>query len=640
MTLGLASACSGIGGTEVAALLAGGYESAWVSEINPHALEVLRRRVPANDYHGDLRLLDPAALDHADLFAAGFPCQPFSVAGKRLGEDDPRNLWPQIVRLLGGLRPPAVLLENVPALRNPFRPGAPEDDDDPADDPNAKVPAYLGQVFGDLVRLGYSVAWDGRAAEWAGAHHRRDRLWIVAWDPARGNFDPFGAGGVPQHLIGRYDGQAWGAGLFAMPVMKWPRAGIIRGVEAYEVTPSSPLGTLAPMWTTPTSGGANHWTQYAQGGYPLPYQVDQALGWPPPNAFDAEPTWGNRAEANGSRHAMSLRHSVPDAMWATAQAHDAAPGEASRDGRFGTEHGGRNLNDQAANAVGGEWQSPTVGDATGGRASKGAARPDDGGLAKQLKGALWPTTTTEDAEQSGPREGVADTLTSATRAAWSTPLSGSLPGALRGNSAQGGIDLLTEAREAVAWPTPRASESEQRTYTVGPSHGNGHGKILQGEVNAALDSAQWATPASQMEKGIGPLGSASQERRERLSFLDGQAVAAMERSGLLNPRWVEGLMGYPPGWTDIEQAELDVDVIDSWRAWGPDADRVGDLDGTNPKYRDYWLWHPALGDLAYPLAPRAPQTKHRLIELGNAWCPQTAADIMLRIRQFLAPRGA
>lgn len=529
--LRLASACSGIGGTEVAALLAGGYESAWVSEINPHALEVLRRRVPANDYHGDLRLLDPAALERADLFAAGFPCQPFSTAGKRLGEDDPRNLWPQIVRLLGGLRPPAVLLENVPALRNPFRPGAPEEDDaEPVDDPNAKVPAYLGQVFGDLVRLGYSVAWDGQAAEWAGAHHRRDRLWIVAWDPALGDFDPFGAGGVPQHLIGRYDGAAWGAGLFAMPVMKWPRAGIIRGVEAYEVTPSSPLGT--------------------------------SMGWLSPNAFDAEPTWGNRAEANGSRHAMSLRHSVPDALWATAQAHDAAPGDPTRDGRFVTEHGGRNLNDQAAKA-------------------------------------MWPTTTTEDAEQSGNRGAAFDTLTSAARAAWSTPLSGSPQGWPRGNSAQGGIDLLTEAREAV-WPTPASADNRDRGGAVPNTH-----------------------------------------RREGLKQLNlgmEAGLAMHSRSGLLNPRWVEGLMGYPPGWTDIDQAELDVDVIDSWRAWGPGADRVGDLDGTNPKYRDYWLWHPVLGDLAYPLAPRVPQTKHRLIELGNAWCPQTAADVMLRIRLFLEAR--
>ncbi len=94
-------------------------------------------------------------------------------------------------------------------------------------------------------------------------------------------------------------------------------------------------------------------------------------------------------------------------------------------------------------------------------------------------------------------------------------------------------------------------------------------------------------------------------------------------------------MGYPPGWTDVDAAGLTSSPLDSWQAWGPDAYRVGDLPGTNPKYRDYWLWHPALGDLAYPLAPRVPQTKHRLIELGNAWCPQTAADIMRRIRIFL-----
>ena len=63
---------------------------------------------------------------------------------------------------------------------------------------------------------------------------------------------------------------------------------------------------------------------------------------------------------------------------------------------------------------------------------------------------------------------------------------------------------------------------------------------------------------------------------------------------------------------------------------------MGDLPETNPDYAAYWLWHPALGDLEIPLAPRASQTKNRLISLGNAWVPQVAAPIFRRIAEALS----
>lgn len=93
------------------------------------------------------------------MLAGGFPCQPVSLAGKRLAQDDPRWLWPHVARLVGLLRPRYVLLENVPGLRS----------------------KGLGDVLQDLSALGYDAEWEGISAAAVGAPHRRDRVWIVAY---------------------------------------------------------------------------------------------------------------------------------------------------------------------------------------------------------------------------------------------------------------------------------------------------------------------------------------------------------------------------------------------------------------------------------------------------------------------------
>ena len=93
-----------------------------------------------------------------DIVTAGFPCQPWSLAGKRKGVDDQRNLWPCTFRIIQEVRPGAVLLENVPGIRK-----------------------YLPVVIRDLRRAQYSV---GRplivAAASVGAGHIRKRIWILA----------------------------------------------------------------------------------------------------------------------------------------------------------------------------------------------------------------------------------------------------------------------------------------------------------------------------------------------------------------------------------------------------------------------------------------------------------------------------
>jgi len=94
-----------------------------------------------------------------DVITAGFPCQPFSVAGKGLAEDDPRNMWPQTIEVIRLVRPRYALLENVAGLL---------------------AHEYIRQIFGDLAESGYDCRWKVLSAAEVGAPHKRDRLWILA----------------------------------------------------------------------------------------------------------------------------------------------------------------------------------------------------------------------------------------------------------------------------------------------------------------------------------------------------------------------------------------------------------------------------------------------------------------------------
>ena len=159
------SLCSGAGGLDLGLVLAcPGYRAVGYVEREAYAAAVLVAR------------MEDAALDRAavwddvatfdgrpwrgavDIVAAGYPCQPFSVAGRRLGAADPRHLWPHVARIIGEVEPPFVFLENV---AHHLRLGFPE-------------------VAGDLVGLGYRLAAGLFTAAEVGAPHRRERLFILA----------------------------------------------------------------------------------------------------------------------------------------------------------------------------------------------------------------------------------------------------------------------------------------------------------------------------------------------------------------------------------------------------------------------------------------------------------------------------
>jgi len=188
---------SGIGGFSLASNWAG-YRTIGFCEIDEWCQRVLRRHWPDVPVWGDVRTLDadtieavisdangqrrhegresiPQGYEHVrgrksfsavgtlsrtrtlDLITAGYPCQPFSLAGQRLGAEDDRHLWPEVRRLLAELRPARFLGENVAG----------------------HISMGLDDVLSDLEEIGYSARPVVIPACAVNAPHRRDRVWIV-----------------------------------------------------------------------------------------------------------------------------------------------------------------------------------------------------------------------------------------------------------------------------------------------------------------------------------------------------------------------------------------------------------------------------------------------------------------------------
>ncbi len=103
-----------------------------------------------------------------NLISGGFPCQPHSVAGKRKGSVDERNLWPEFRRIIGEIKPRWVVAENVPGLFS------------------SDAGRFFGEVVTDLAEMGYSVGWATYGAVDVGALHRRNRVFIVGYSEHAG----------------------------------------------------------------------------------------------------------------------------------------------------------------------------------------------------------------------------------------------------------------------------------------------------------------------------------------------------------------------------------------------------------------------------------------------------------------------
>lgn len=154
---------SGIGGFALAASWAG-IETVAFCEIEDFSRKVLQKNFPGVLIHNDIRELDGKEYAGIDLITGGYPCQPFSTAGKRKGVDDPRHLWPEMFRVIQQARPTWVLCENV----------------------EGHITNGLDSVCDDLESEGYQVQPLVIPACAVESPHIRNRVWIIANSPSNG----------------------------------------------------------------------------------------------------------------------------------------------------------------------------------------------------------------------------------------------------------------------------------------------------------------------------------------------------------------------------------------------------------------------------------------------------------------------
>lgn len=153
----------GIGGFSLAARWMGWETVAWV-EINDFCQKVLKKNFPEAKGYGDIKEFDGTQYrGTVDIVTGGFPCQPYSTAGKRKGKEDSRHLWPEMLRVIREVQPMYVVGENVRGLTN-WNKGL-----------------VFDEVQADLEVEGYEVLPFLLPACGVNAPHRRDRIWFVAY---------------------------------------------------------------------------------------------------------------------------------------------------------------------------------------------------------------------------------------------------------------------------------------------------------------------------------------------------------------------------------------------------------------------------------------------------------------------------
>jgi DNA (cytosine-5)-methyltransferase 1 len=152
---------SGIGGFALAAKWAWRKEHEILSfvENNKYCQELLAKNFPGVSIHSDIKTFRGTQYrGTVDLITGGFPCQPYSVAGKQRGAEDDRALWPEMFRIIQESKPAWIIGENVPQLAN----------------------MELDQVLFDLEGEDYETQTFNIPACAVDARHKRERLWIIA----------------------------------------------------------------------------------------------------------------------------------------------------------------------------------------------------------------------------------------------------------------------------------------------------------------------------------------------------------------------------------------------------------------------------------------------------------------------------
>lgn len=164
-----ASLFSGIGGFDLAARNCG-IHNVFQVEIDEFCQKVLEKNFPETIKYRDIKEFNGTEYyGTIDIISGGFPCQPFSVAGKRKGSEDDRFLWAEMLRIITEVRPRWIIAENVPGILT------------------IENGMVFKQCVADLEAAGYEVEAFNIPAIAVNAPHRRERIWIVAHSDVYGN---------------------------------------------------------------------------------------------------------------------------------------------------------------------------------------------------------------------------------------------------------------------------------------------------------------------------------------------------------------------------------------------------------------------------------------------------------------------
>jgi len=152
---------TGIGGFDLPAQWVG-IETLWQIEKDEFCLKVLNKRFPNAKKYEAIKNVKTEELTAVDIISGGFPCQPFSLAGKRKGTTDDRYLWDEMFRIIRSVKPSWVIAENVHGLIN------------------ISDGLVFEQVLSDMENEGYDTQPFIIPASAVNAPHKRDRVWIIA----------------------------------------------------------------------------------------------------------------------------------------------------------------------------------------------------------------------------------------------------------------------------------------------------------------------------------------------------------------------------------------------------------------------------------------------------------------------------
>ena len=150
---------SGIGGFSLGLEATGGFETSAFCDIDPYCRKVLQQHWPNVPIYEDIKKLKGTDIGTVDIITGGYPCQPFSVAGKQKGVEDKRHLWPDMFRIIKECKPTWVIGENV----------------------GGHIKLGLDSVLQDLESEGYTVRAFSISASSVGANHQRERVWTVGY---------------------------------------------------------------------------------------------------------------------------------------------------------------------------------------------------------------------------------------------------------------------------------------------------------------------------------------------------------------------------------------------------------------------------------------------------------------------------